>query len=601
MMKQMRENTKIILWIVVISFVITIFAVWGLDLRTGDGPSAQQYGVLGKVNGVSITYAQYQGVYEQIAAQLRQSSQTDRLSSAEQELIRQQAWDNIVMAILTEQQVEKLGIEVTDEEVMAFLRTSPPPEIQQYFLDESGNFDFAAYQNALNNPDADWTAVEGLARQRIPMIKLNRYLMSQVHVGADEVQRAFEEQNTVMTIEYVAFPISPGDSASYQSSQEEIDRYYADHKDQFRQGERAVIEYAQIPIAASSRDVTDVLYTIGNLKQQIDAGADFGDMAKSYSQAPTAEVKGETGFITRAQRDAKVMDAVDKLADGGVSEPLLIPGGAYLVKRLGTKTESGVKQYNIQEIFVELNPSSQTTDSLLSVAQAVQKRAAEGGETGLAAAAKENGLVTAITEPFRKNVPIPGLGFVPALSRFAFDNEGGTVSEVMADDRNYYVCRVVERMPDDVRPLDSVRDRIIAELAYERDRASTLRKAEAFHRRLETSQTTFAKAAEDYRYTIRKPKPFRVAEPVDDLPPNSAVAFGALKLPRDGVMPPVESHGAFYVVRLVDKTPADEQQLRANAPAIAQRLRDEKTQAYISYWLEQIKTESKIEDFRGAL
>jgi len=74
-----------------------------------------------------------------------------------------------------------------------------------------------------------------------------------------------------------------------------------------------------------------------------------------------------------------------------------------------------------------------------------------------------------------------------------------------------------------------------------------------------------------------------------------------LKLPRDGVMPPVESHGAFYVVRLVDKTPVDEQQLRANAPAIAQRLRDEKTQAYVSYWLEQIKAESKIEDFRGAL
>ena len=42
MIKQMRENTKVILWIVVVAFVVTIFAVWGLDLTGGGGPGAEE-------------------------------------------------------------------------------------------------------------------------------------------------------------------------------------------------------------------------------------------------------------------------------------------------------------------------------------------------------------------------------------------------------------------------------------------------------------------------------------------------------------------------------------------------------------------------------
>ena len=120
----------------------------------------------------------------------RFANQSGDITAAQQEMIRDQAWENIVSNIITGEQVKKLGITVTDEEVLNFLKTSPPSEVQQYFKDKSGNFDYAAYQAALNNPDADWTAVEALARERIPIVKLNHYLMSQVHVSATEVRQA---------------------------------------------------------------------------------------------------------------------------------------------------------------------------------------------------------------------------------------------------------------------------------------------------------------------------------------------------------------------------------------------------------------------------
>ena len=163
MMKQMRENTKIILWIVVFAFVVTIFAVWGLDLDTRRGGGPQQ-NLVGKINGTPITPQVYQSVYSQLASQYRTSSNA-QLSQTQQEMLRDQAWETIINNTLTEEQVAKLGITVTDEEILAFLRDAPPPEIRQYFLDDKGNFDFAAYRAALNNPEADWTAQARPSRQ----------------------------------------------------------------------------------------------------------------------------------------------------------------------------------------------------------------------------------------------------------------------------------------------------------------------------------------------------------------------------------------------------------------------------------------------------
>ncbi|HKW15856.1 MAG TPA: SurA N-terminal domain-containing protein, partial [Candidatus Krumholzibacteria bacterium] len=61
MMKQMRENTKIVLWVVVVAFLITIFAVWGLDLQSTS--SRHEKNLVGKVNGANVTPQMYNTIY----------------------------------------------------------------------------------------------------------------------------------------------------------------------------------------------------------------------------------------------------------------------------------------------------------------------------------------------------------------------------------------------------------------------------------------------------------------------------------------------------------------------------------------------------------
>ena len=112
MLQQMRQNTKAILWVVVIAFVVTIFAVWGLDLRTGD--KVTDPNVVGKINGVPISRARYQYAYEQFVQRLRGSSPNQDLTFDQEQFARNQAWDSIVYQVLTDQEIAALGISVSD-------------------------------------------------------------------------------------------------------------------------------------------------------------------------------------------------------------------------------------------------------------------------------------------------------------------------------------------------------------------------------------------------------------------------------------------------------------------------------------------------------
>ena len=595
-MKQMRENTKIILWVVVVAFVITIFAVWGLDLQSGG--MAQKQNMVGRVNGIPITPQAYQSIYTQMAQQFRASSANGDLTSIQQEMLRDQAWESIVSNIITTEQIKELGITVSDEEILNFIRTSPPQEIQQYFTDANGNFDYAAYQAALNNPEADWTAVEDLVRQRIPVVKLNQYLMSQVHVSTSEVRRAFDEETVKMTARYVAFPIDSEDIGTWAPSDEDIAAYYSAHEDRYRQPEKASLQIVRIPRLPADRDRSDLVYTANIVRKQAVGGEDFATLARTYSESHTAAVGGETGFLGEGQRDAAVMTAAATLKPGEISEPIATAEGVCIVQMIASRREKGQPQYNLREIQLNLTAGPETVDSLATVAADIREAAAIAGD--LAGAANARGLEVISSEPFAAGMPVPGLGFVPAVSRFAFAATAGTVSDVIADDNSFYVCKVENRTPAAARPVAEVADVIRQMLLRERKLDAAMLKAGAFRRSAGVPEAVFEKVAAQYQYTVARTDSFTVAGPVANLGPNSPFAHAALSTPPGAVTAPVESGNAVYVIIVDSRKDSDEATFQTRAPQIRDRIYQEKVQAYVTYWYDELRKKSTIEDFRGA-
>ena len=60
MMQILRNNTKVIIWMIVIAFVGTIIFAWGMDLTgTRGGGSGTPANVVGSVNGKEIPLANF--------------------------------------------------------------------------------------------------------------------------------------------------------------------------------------------------------------------------------------------------------------------------------------------------------------------------------------------------------------------------------------------------------------------------------------------------------------------------------------------------------------------------------------------------------------
>ncbi|HEU4928699.1 MAG TPA: SurA N-terminal domain-containing protein [Candidatus Krumholzibacteria bacterium] len=596
MMKAMRENTKIILWIVVVAFVITIFAVWGLDLQSSGQMSTQS--VVGKIDDVTITPETYQAIYTQLSQQMRANNPTGTVSAAQEEMIREQAWENIVNNVLTSREVERLGITVTDEEVLSTIRTSPPPEIQQYFQDDKGNFDFAAYQQALNNPEADWTSVEQMVRQRVPVVKLNQYLMAQVHVTQSEITRALQEENAKMVAEYVAFSIDEETPEGAGPTDEDVNAYYQSHQTEYQLPEQAVLEVVRIPIEPSQQDRDDLVYTATSIRNDVVNQGDFEGAAKAYSESHTATVGGETGFIGAAQRDPAVIAALDALKPGDVSDVVTTADGVAIVQLIATKKEKGETLYNFREIVLKLSPSSTTTDAQSVIAHEIQQEALESGD--LAAAANKRGLEIVTSQPFAKGLPIPGVGYVPALTRFAFARDAGSISNVISDEKNFYIARIQGRTPAAARPLAEVAEGIKATLVRDAKTESARRKARAFLRSANAPEAKFDQVASQYGHDVAKTDSFSVASPVAGLPPYSAFARAALAGQPGDVVGPVESGSAVYVIRITGRSEPEPAVLSTQIPAMRERLLQQKVQSYVMYWFNQLKENSKIEDLRDA-
>jgi parvulin-like peptidyl-prolyl isomerase len=587
----MRENTKIILWVVVVSFVITIFAVWGLDLRTGKTRSDPT--VLGRVNGTPVTRAQYQSYYEALASQFRAAS-NEPLTYPQEEFVGNQAWDNLVYTILTDQQIDKLGITVNNDEIVSYLRNSPPTEIRQYFLDDKGNFDNEKYQAALSNPEIDWTNLESLARERIPRFKLQNYLAAQVFVSEDEVRLAHMSENIEMKIAYVEFPIDETDVKDYSPAQGEIEQYYNSHRDEFLEPTKARVDAVSFELKPSESDRQDAAFTAQRVQGQVLAGEDIGVLAKTYSEAPTSQVDGSTGFIKRGQRENAYFDALDAMKPGDVSQPISGENGYYVLKLVEKKLESGQPEYSAQEILIKTALSRQTTDSLYNIATEFRERAKE---TGLDAAASEKGYTMLTPEPFTEGAPVGTIGFVPALNRFAFANEVGTLSPLLRDEDHIYVARVLDRAPESVRQLNDVTESIRLRLVFEAKKQATLRDAKAFYTKAVNS--TFDEAAKSYTKNVKETAPFKAVDNLEGFGPSSAVAEAALNTESGSVAPPIEWRRSFVVLHLVQKSPFNEADYQTKAAQLRDAIESRKIQAYTAYWFEMMKDQSVIDDYRA--
>ena len=96
MLKTMRQNTKVILWIIIIAFVGTIIFAWGMNV-TGRRQAGSD--TIGVVNGQKISYQQFYRAFQNFYTQTQERTE-EQIDLETFRRLRDETWNQMVNQIL---------------------------------------------------------------------------------------------------------------------------------------------------------------------------------------------------------------------------------------------------------------------------------------------------------------------------------------------------------------------------------------------------------------------------------------------------------------------------------------------------------------------
>ena len=253
MMRQLRQSTKWIMLATALAFGALMVFEWGMD-ATGRGGGG--VGSIGRVNGVSVSFEMYENtrrnLYDQVSA-----SQEEPITSQQSREIEDQAWDEVVNQILINQELERRGITVTDDEIRQAAQFSPPPALQNDpAFQTDGAFDLQKYQTWMAGlPPEILLELEAYYRSVIPRGKLLRQVSAGVYPSDGELWQAYQDRNATATIRFVALDaVNAVADAEAPVSDAEIRRYYDENEEEFEVPARARLAVVVLPKTPSASD-----------------------------------------------------------------------------------------------------------------------------------------------------------------------------------------------------------------------------------------------------------------------------------------------------------------------------------------------------------
>jgi peptidyl-prolyl cis-trans isomerase D len=207
-------------------------------------------------------------------------------------------------------------------------------------------------------------------------------------------------------------------------------------------------------------DSSDVV--IAEVQAKIDAGEDFAQLVKEYSQdVATVESGGDLGFTNGDTFPESFEQALAALEVGQVSAPVETVSGTHFVKLLEVEKKEFLFDEQQQRITLELQQEAANT--LLVEKLETLKELAFNADN-LQEVAQDLELEAKVTEPFSENGGA-GVASSPMVVDAAYSPEvaeGGYASEVLdLGDDNYIVLRLKENFPSRQQSLDEVRDGLI--------------------------------------------------------------------------------------------------------------------------------------------
>jgi peptidyl-prolyl cis-trans isomerase D len=599
MMQLIRSNAGKFMTIIIVGGFLA-WMVYGIGMEVS-GSGGRRPGELGSVNGTPITIEAWQREVQQLQDQARQQG-AGQLTAEEQKQIEDRAWNNLVDQILMQKELDRRGIRVTDDEIRFAAMNVPAPQMmQQEIFQTNGQFDINKYRQYLSSPQASdelLAQLEQYYRAVIPESKLREQIGSGTWIPDAQLWRMFRDRNETATVEYVELDLSKLAPQTPAVSDDEVQRYYDEHKDEFKRPRTARFTVAALRTAPDNADREQVLAHAQQLRQQLAAGGDFAAIARTES-ADTASARqgGSLGTVRHGQMVAPFDSAVWALPVNEISQPVLTQFGYHLVQVTARGGDTAV----VRHILLPIKKSDAELESVDAKSDTLGR---EAEAHGIERAARSVGAQLRQGVTVSDNLPyIPGVG--PAMEALnwasgeARDLKPGDrpVSDVMDGEQAVYVVRLDSYLPAGQMTVAEARPQITSQLILQKKRERARAAGEKIVAAVRHGQS-LQQAAAAYGLTVQTAGPFSRVEGNTALGQASQAVGAAFGTPVGQVSGVVESPGGLFIVRPTARTAADPQHFAEQKEQMRMMLSSELRQRAVPRWLDSLRKSANIKDNR---
>ena len=595
-----------------------------------------------RVNGEEIPTVDFQRVYQNRLVAEQQAAlkaNSGQLSPADEERLKRDTLDGLVLNKVVSQYVRDTGFRVSALRVIDQIRALPVFQV-------GGQFSKQAYDATLASQGIAPTAFEREQQASLSARQLQQGLVESAFFTPVEFRRLIALDQERRDLAYVLLdPRSLGSAITVSDA--DVQSFYDSNANQLLTAESASLEYVEVALADMARDFTPddealrkaydadprrfrsaeerrarhILIAVdagrtdgaaralaGEIADKLAKGEDFAALAARYSSDPGSSGRGgDLGFAAKGTYVEAFEKALFALQPGATSAPVKTEFGYHIIRL--DEIRPGAER-SFDEVRAQLSDElrkQKSQDEFYAVAERLDDLALEN-PTSLESVAKDTGLVLRRLDGFTRSGGGP-LGSNANLISAVFSPGVLDGSEntplIELDNTRAVVARVAAHNLPVPRPLDQVRGEIVERLRVMRAIAEATTRGEAILKRSQAGEDLGAvvtgaglKLVEAGPLTRRSPT----------LPPELLAAVFRSPKPAGG-KPVIQGialqTGGFAVFRLNSVVPGEPERIPAEQRdqrkrALAQRTAVAETEALAAHLKETAEVVVAKDLFKAA-
>ncbi|MBO7457754.1 MAG: SurA N-terminal domain-containing protein [Paludibacteraceae bacterium] len=257
---------------------------------------------VGVIEGQKVHYTEYEAAKEQLTEVYKIESGRSDFDEDTYSQIRNQVWNMFVMDYTLRAQAEKIGMDITPDELTELCVGENVHQIlrgRRPFMDENGQFSREtvkqlisainegsddAEQNAnLKQAKTYWLYWEKAVRISYMQEKYTALLQHLLKANSLEAQFAFNNRQHGVSAEYVMQPYFTVGDSLVKVKDSDVKKLYAQHKEQYKQTPNRAIKYIAFDIVPSEDDFKDAQDLMNSLQEEFKTAEDVSLVVNTNS------------------------------------------------------------------------------------------------------------------------------------------------------------------------------------------------------------------------------------------------------------------------------------------------------------------------------